>query len=170
MARPASARLSRQRKVICSTCSPTWLTRCQRSQISNLKKAVFDPNTLNKLEHFEIKKDYPRSHWKASDYFVGATCEVDAKFPNIQQVPRDAKFVRVVEVEPDFYHVPGIDLLKLIVFHDKEMNTWNSYAFNRGRIIDVIGLGRNELTRSANRVRTQRSKLRNFFDHLGAVR
>jgi hypothetical protein len=110
-------------------------------QINKLKKVVINPKTLDKLSNFEIAKDYDASLWKASDYAVGVNVKVGARFSGIFP-PTDAKFVRVSSVDSVFYQVPSADLLGIIESYDRKTKTWNSYAWDKGRTIDLADHGR----------------------------
>jgi hypothetical protein len=102
-------------------------------QIKQLKQIVLNPMTLDKLENFEIAKDYNLDLWKPSDCAVGVQVKVDATFTDFP--PSDAKFVRVVSVEPVFYQVPSADLLKVIKPDDKKSRPRNTYMWDKGDTI-----------------------------------
>ena len=72
---------------------------------------------------------------------IGVTIKLERRFRDIH-ISSDAIVAPIGSVEPSFYQVLGTDLLKLIQVYDKAKGTLRSYAFNKGRTIDVAGFGR----------------------------
>jgi hypothetical protein len=103
--------------------------------IKKLQKGALNPRSLDNLSPFEIREGYPMCNRQAEDYGVGVTFKVDVKFEEFP--PPDATFVRLASVQPVFYQHPSEDFLWVNKNDDKTANTQNSYAWNRGRTINL---------------------------------
>jgi hypothetical protein len=82
-------------------------------QIAKLKRAVFNPTKLDNLLHFEIRQGDVMTRWRPNDFGVGVTFDIDVKFTDF--APLNAKFRRIVSVEPVFYQEPSGDILEVLI-------------------------------------------------------